>query len=70
MGTDSEGRVPRLLTTKELSERTGLARWRVFELVARGKGPRFMRIGKTLRFPEDGVAQWINEQSKHVEDGR
>jgi excisionase family DNA binding protein len=67
METDNEVKVPRLLTTRELSERTGLARWRLFELVAKGKGPRVMRIGQTLRFPEDGVVQWIKEQSSNKE---
>jgi predicted DNA-binding transcriptional regulator AlpA len=67
MGMDNEVKVPRLLTTRELSERTGLARWRLFELVAKGLGPRVMRVGNTLRFPEDGVVQWINEQSSQQE---
>lgn len=54
--------LPRLLTTKELSAATGIPRWRLFELVRAGRGPRHMRIGKTLRFPEDGVTEWIRER--------
>ena len=66
----SDSNVPRLLTTKQLAEATGIPRWRLFELNAQGKGPRSMRIGKTLRFPEDGVLQWITEQSSQGESGR
>ena len=64
METDTYSRVPKLLTTKQLSQLTGIAYWRVLELVKQGKGPRVMRIGTTLRFPEDGVLEWIAEQSK------
>lgn len=63
----NEAKVPRLLTTKQLAEATGIPRWRIFELVRRGKGPRFMRVGNTLRFPADGVIAWIQEQSTQKE---
>ena len=56
--------IPRLLTTKQLAEMTGIPRWRVFELVAQGKGPPHLRIGKTYRFPADQVCAWIREQSR------
>lgn len=57
----------RLLTTRELSRLTGLARWRIFALVAEadrkpedaGKAPPHFRVGRTLRFPQSGVVEWI-----------
>lgn len=55
--------VPRLLTTRQLAEQTGLPLWRVHELVSRGDGPPHMRIGRTLRFPVDGVVEWIREKT-------
>lgn len=61
--------VPRLLTTKELSDATGLPRWRIFELIAEDKAPRHMRIGKTYRFPEDSVVLWIDEQTNSHKEG-
>ena len=67
MATDNESKVPRLLTTKQLSKQTGIAYWRLLELVAKGKGPRHMRVGQTLRFPEDGVVAWIDEQTNKKE---
>ena len=64
--SDSEVRVPRLLTTRQLAELTGLPRWRVFELIAQGKAPPHLRIGKTYRFPADAVADWIREQTQRA----
>ena len=66
---DNESKVPRLLTAKALSEETGIAYWRVLELVKQGKGPRVMRVGQTLRFPEDGVLEWIAEQTNNGANG-
>ena len=58
----SELKVPRLLTAKELAVTLNVPLWRIYELVDDGKAPPNMRIGKTIRFPEDGVVQWIHEQ--------
>jgi excisionase family DNA binding protein len=63
MVTDNDVKVPKLLTTTQLSEATGIARWRLFELVRQGKAPPFLRVGSTYRFPEDGVLKWIAEQT-------
>lgn len=60
----SDAPLPRLLSTKELARATGLAVWRLHELAATGEGPLFLRVGKTRRYPEDGVARWIAQQSK------
>jgi excisionase family DNA binding protein len=59
----SDVRVPKLLTTRQLAEATGIPRWRIHELCAQGKGPPFLRVGRTLRFAEDAVVQWIQDQS-------
>lgn len=69
MERDNEAKVPQLLTTKQLSEQTGIAYWRLLELVKRGGGPPVMRIGNTLRFPIDGVVAWIAEQSNNHKEG-
>lgn len=53
----------RLLTVAQLAEALGLQRWRIYELCARGEGPPFLKIGKTLRFSEAAVAQWIEARS-------
>jgi excisionase family DNA binding protein len=52
-------KVPRLLTAKELAAALNVPLWRIYELVDDGNAPPSMRIGKTLRFPEDDVVEWI-----------
>ncbi len=46
-------RVPRLLRVKEVVKLTGIEAWRLYEMIARGEGPPHMRVGKTIRVPED-----------------
>ncbi|MGZ3331909.1 MAG: helix-turn-helix transcriptional regulator [Gemmatimonadaceae bacterium] len=58
----NEEKIPKLLTTTQLAEATGVSRWRIFELCRQGKAPPHMRVGNTLRFPEPGVLAWIAEQ--------
>jgi excisionase family DNA binding protein len=61
MLTDKE--VPKLLTTRELARLTTIPYWRVLQLIAAGKGPPFLKIGNTYRFPQDGVVDWIFKES-------
>ena len=61
-------KVPRLLTAKELAATLNVPLWRIYELVDDGKAPPNMRIGKTLRFPDDGVVRWIAEQTSNPAD--
>ena len=60
----TEVRVPRLLRITEVAELTGIARWRLYELLKQGKGPPVLRIGKTFRVPADALVQWIEKQVK------
>lgn len=62
----SEVRVPRLLRVRELVQMTGIQKFRWYELFEQGKGPRHMRIGKTIRVPEDALVRWIEEQSNQT----
>jgi len=56
-------RVPRLLRVKEVVKLTGIEAWRLYELIARGEGPPHMRVGKTIRVPEDALVKWIEQQT-------
>ena len=56
--------IPRLLTSKELAEVTGLSLWTVWELVKKGEGPPQVRIGRGFRFPENGVRPWLDKRLK------
>lgn len=61
-------RVPRLLRAKELAAALNVPLWRIYELVDEGKAPPSMRIGKTLRFPEDSIVAWITAQTRTVKE--
>jgi excisionase family DNA binding protein len=61
-------RVPRLLRAKELAAALNVPLWRIYELVDEGKAPPSMRIGKTLRFPEDSIVEWITAQTRTVKE--
>lgn len=65
----NERNVPRLLSVKELSHATSLPQWRIYELINKAKALPCMRVGKTFRFPSDGVVQWIHEQASKKESG-
>ncbi len=65
-------KVPRLLRVREAAEVTGIERWRLYALLKCGEGPPFLRIGRTLRIPEDALVQWIKAQTliaDHSEEG-
>jgi excisionase family DNA binding protein len=66
----SEVQVPKLLTVAELAKRTGISKWRWYELIPQGKAPPYLRVGKTFRFAEDAVVKWIAEQSNQEGDLR
>ena len=55
-------KVPRLLRVHEVAKQTGLQKWRIYQLLKRGQGPKHMKIGKTIRISEIALAQWIDEQ--------
>ena len=63
--TDVLVQVPRLLRIKEVAKLTGIAPWRIYELIARGKGPAHMRVGKTIRVSLFALVKWIDEQSNN-----
>jgi len=54
--------IPRLLTVREACKATGLQKWRMYELIKQGKGPRVMHVGRTLRVSEAALVAWIEEQ--------
>jgi predicted DNA-binding transcriptional regulator AlpA len=63
----SDVKVPRLLTAREVEKIAGIPRWRLYELIKRGEGPPHLRLGNTIRVPEDGLARWIQEQTAKQE---
>lgn len=65
----SEVKVPRLLKLKEVEAITGIARWRMYDLIQQGKGPKHMRIGKTIRISEIALVEWIDEREHQSSSG-
>ena len=54
--------VPKLLRVAEAAKLTGIEKWRFYNLIRAGEGPRHMRIGKTIRISEAALVEWIDEQ--------
>lgn len=51
----------RLLTTTEVANRLRLEPGTIENWRYQGKGPRFVRIGRVVRYPEDWLVQWVEE---------
>ncbi len=51
--------LPRLLTASEVSARTGIPLWRIYELSRTGEMPS-VRIGRSYRFSAEAVRRWID----------
>lgn len=62
MSTDIK--IPRLLTTKQLAEVTGLPVWTIWDMVKKGDGPPHVRMGRGFRFPETGIGPWLDKRLK------
>ena len=50
--------IPRLLSARELSERTGIPRSTWYDVLARGELP-VVRIGSSIRVAENDAAQYL-----------
>ena len=65
----TEVKIPKLLTTRQLAEVTGLPLWSVRKIVKDGGGPPCVRVAGRLRFPESGVGPWIERLLREQEKG-
>lgn len=50
----------KLLTDRDVSALTGAARSTLAKLRMRGDGPPFVRVGASVRYPEDALAAWLS----------
>jgi len=53
----------RLLDRKEVEERFGIPKRFLEQAVAKSNGPRFVRIGRLVRYRVADIRLWIEEQS-------
>lgn len=49
----------RLLTTKEVSDQTGLTTGHLSNLRHRGRGPEFIRLGGAVRYRQATIDAWV-----------
>lgn len=56
--------LPRLLTPAEVSEHLWVPVDTLYAWRYRGVGPAALRIGRHLRYPEDGLAAWLADQAE------
>jgi excisionase family DNA binding protein len=59
--------VGKLLTVKELSERTGVPVWRWYEMFNERSGPPFVKFGNTYRVREEKLEGWLEAEETKVE---
>jgi len=53
----------RILTPRQVSERTGLALQTLANWRSKSQGPPTMKIGRLVRYPEDSLDVWLEEQT-------
>jgi len=58
----------KLLSVKELSERTGLSIWTIYELVERKRIPHLRLGSRKIYFREEQIIQWL--EAKEVKPDR
>jgi predicted DNA-binding transcriptional regulator AlpA len=49
----------KLLTDRDVSAVTGAARSTLSKMRLRGDGPPFVRVGVSVRYPEDSLRAWL-----------
>jgi len=52
----------KLLSVKELSKRTGLSIWTIYELVERKRIPHLRLGSRKIYFREEQINQWLEEK--------
>lgn len=56
--------IPTVLTEKETATRLKLSRSWLAKARMRGDGPPFLRIGRSIRYAETALVQWMKSQQR------
>jgi len=56
-------RLERLLSVQQLSDYLGVPVKTLYEWRTQHMGPRAVKVGRALRYPESRIAAWLHEQS-------
>ena len=59
MDNSSKEQSQKLLTIKEVSQRTGVPQWRLYQAIAENEGPPVVRMGRAIRISERALARWV-----------
>ena len=54
-----------LLSPPQVAERLGLARSTLAKLRVHGGGPPYLKLGASVRYPEDALSDWIAARPRH-----
>ena len=65
MGATPEPLV-KLLTDRDVSAVTGAARSTLAKMRLRGDGPPFVRVGVSVRYPEDSLRAWLAQLPRRM----
>ena len=58
----------RTMTTRQLAKASGIAEWRLNQMIRDGKGPPFFWVGKTRRFRVADVEAWMIQQTRNTQE--
>jgi predicted DNA-binding transcriptional regulator AlpA len=56
--------IPALLTPKEAAHRLKLSTWWLAKARMRGDGPPYIQIGRSIRYSEAALLQWMKSQQR------
>ena len=54
--------LPELITRKQLAEYLGVTEPALSQMVTRRQGPRFIRLGRSIRYRREDVFAWLQER--------
>lgn len=59
-----------LVSAKEFADRLGISVRTLEELIAQGKVPPYIKLGRLRRWHPEQVDKWINEQFARASEGK
>ncbi len=59
------GGLKRLLKEDEVADRLGYSRKALQAWRAQGRGPKFLKIGRSIRYPEDALVEFMESLTEH-----
>jgi predicted DNA-binding transcriptional regulator AlpA len=56
--------IPNLLTAKEAAYRLKLSVSWLAKARMRGDGPPYVKVGRSIRYPEGAISEWVNSRQR------